>query len=323
MTSQPWDRYEVAGPTSLAPLFRDRGCGIYVLEFADGQYYVGKTTRALQRFTTHVRHWGDVSAILFRDVSNDDLDRVERETIADRRRAGWTLRNIKHNLGHEQPSSLDEVLAVVEQRHWALGHAEYDVAPFAVAAGRGPQVPTKLSSSRLASQLIVDEVSVADAVLLDLAAVIEVGIPEALATERDYWTISDYPSTAGGRLATLNVGDMEVLYFPRETIQQGQGPVNVAVLNTAPGHDLPEEIAGGWVERGVEHYRAAEVVDQVIVPLGRIGAALDDERTLAAVRTLVLALMRSSTSAKFARWHSAELARRAFEVIANGVDGRA
>lgn len=307
-----WDRYEVARAVSLAPLFRSRGSGIYVLEFAGGEYYVGKTTRAAQRFATHVRRWGDVAAILFADVPDGDLDRVERATIAERRAAGWQLRNIKHNPGHTQPSSLDDVLPVTQQRHWALGHADYDVAAFAAAAVRDVERPTKLTGSIAGSRFFDAGVGVADVVLYELASVIEMGIPEAVVTEGDYWTITDYPSTAGGRFATLNVGDMEVAYFPRWPLD---GSTLGAVLNVASGHALPSEIAGGWVEREVDRYRASGLVDQVIVPLGRVAEALQQQQVLTALRELVLALMRSSTSAKFARWHSEELARRAYAMI--------
>lgn len=319
--SDSWERYELTDAGSLAPVFRGRGPGVYVLEFADGEFYVGKTTEPITRFAKHRRTWDDIAAIWVRDVPELELDQVERATIADRRRAGWKLRNIKHNPGHTQPSSMDDVMPVVEQHHWALGHAEYDIAQFVTAAIRTPPEPVKMMVSREGRTPLEDGWTVADAVLWDLAAVIEHGIPEAVLTEREYWTVSDYPSTAGGRLVTLNAGDMEVLYVPRQPWPGEPGPVHVAVLNVAAGSGLPEQVMGGWVERDLDHYRASGEIDQVVVPVGQVAEVLEDPLAVAALRRLILTLMRSGTATKFAGWHSAELARRAYEVIAEGAQG--
>lgn len=313
-SADQWDRFDLSHAASLAPVFRARGAGIYVLEFANGEYYVGKTTNPTQRLTTHVRRWGDVSAILFRDVAYEDLDSIERATIRQRRAAGWKLRNVKHNPGHAQPSTFDDVLPVVEQHHWALGNASYDLAELVVAAKRDTERPTKLTNSILGSTQLYPGLRVAEAVLLDLASVIESGIPEVVSTERTYWTITDYPATSGGRFATLNVGDMEILFFPRS---RGDHSGLAAILNVAPDDRLQWRIAGGYTAPNFTSYRASGPVTHLIVPLGRVYDALQHPTVLASLRKLVLMLMRSSTSAKFARWHSAELARRAFAIIAD------
>lgn len=319
--SDSWERYEITDADSLAPVFRGRGPGVYVLEFADGEFYVGKTTEPTARFAKHRRTWGDVVAIRVRDVAERELDRVERTTIEDRRRAGWNLRNIKHNPGHTQPAALDDVMPVVDQKHWALGHAEYDIAQFVTAATRTPPEPVKMIESREGRTPLADGWTVADAVLRDVAAVVKRVIPEAVLTERDYWTISDYPSTAGGRLVTLNAGDMEVLYVPRNPVPGEPGPVHVTVLNVAAESGLPKQVGGGWVKRNLDHYRASGPVDQVMVPVGQVSEVLEDLLAVAALRKLILTLMRSGTATKFSRWHSAEMARRAYKVIAEGTRG--
>lgn len=139
-----------------------------------------------------------------------------------------------------------------------------------------------------------------------------------MTTEGDYWTITDYPSTSGGRLATLNAGNMEVLFFPlRPLLEDPDGPVLTAVLNVGRSSGLPAELGYGLVEHDVDHYGAAGVIDRVLVPVGEVSTLLREEGTaVVALRRLVLDLMRSGTSAKFQRWHSPELARRAYEVIA-------
>lgn len=313
-----WARFELGPGAALAPLFRGRGSGIYILEFKNGEYYVGKTIHALQRFTTHKRHRGDVQAILFREVPSHELDREEQATIAARRRAGWHLRNIMHNPGHQQPCGLDDLLSVSveEQRHWALGHAQYDLAPLVAAAQRTAVSETRLDSSRGGRRVLDGERTVADLAVADLAAVIEHGIPDAVATERHYWTVSDYPATAGGRFLTLNAGNVEVLHHPRRALLWDRnGPVLAAVLNLASGSELTRSDVSGIVERNVDAYRGAGRIDRVVTPLGNVRSLLQRDDAVAALREFVLRLMCSGTSGKFARWHSQELARRAYQVI--------
>lgn len=70
-------RYMLNGLTSVSPLFNNTACGIYILEFANGDRYVGQAKDFRRRFTQHVhgsKHhepWKDVVAVQFRHVPEE------------------------------------------------------------------------------------------------------------------------------------------------------------------------------------------------------------------------------------------------------------
>ncbi|WP_081751520.1 GIY-YIG nuclease family protein [Corynebacterium vitaeruminis] len=92
-------RFELRGATSLASILEGGHTGIYILEFANGERYVGQSVDVRSRFTQHVhgsghKPWTDVTAFAFLDVPAADLNRVERliiETQRGLRRFCWSL----------------------------------------------------------------------------------------------------------------------------------------------------------------------------------------------------------------------------------------
>lgn len=163
--SPSFARLEATGLASLTPLLRGKGGGIYILEFADGSQYVGQAVNFVTRMTTHVRgggkhheSWRDVVAISVMNVPLDELDVWERRVIAERRTAGFVLRNKVFNFGFLGPSALDDVVPVNEQAHWATGGGDFAVSQYAEAAGRpaGP-VPKLLRSREGAALVHLDE----------------------------------------------------------------------------------------------------------------------------------------------------------------------
>lgn len=342
--SPSFDRFEASGLTSLTPLLRGKGGGIYVLEFADGSQYVGQAVNFVTRMTTHVRGggkhhepWRDVVAVSVMNVPLDELDVWERRVIAERRAAGFVLRNKVFNFGFLGPSALDDVVPVKEQVHWATGGGDFEVSQYADAAGRpaGP-VPKLLRSREGATLVHLDEntsMSRADMVVRGLALIISQVIPEAPRLEGDYWTLSDYPSTAGGRFATLNVGGLELAYFPRQSPfpDDEYGPLDTVVVNLPAGTIY----RGSRPNLGLYEYGPGEVAtfpsgDHCMARPARYGIVdtdlieaftLDlislDWGITQTLRSFAIDLMRAGTSRKFTRYHSPELARRIYEEVAS------
>ena len=132
-------RWELPVPTTVAPLFApEERRGIYVLEFANGERYVGQAEDVVSRYNSHRRGsthhepWLDVVAIGFLSIPDGDLNGPERETIREHR-GHFPLRNRTYNFGHWQPSPLDEIINPETQRHWATGQTDYDLQPFRAA----------------------------------------------------------------------------------------------------------------------------------------------------------------------------------------------
>ncbi len=334
--------WELADPSTVAAIFDGCRRGIYVLHFENGERYVGQATDVVTRYSTHrhgSRHhaaWTDIIAIEFLEVPEGDLDEPERKTIQ-RHRSQHTLRNKTFNFGHSEPSILDPVVPVAVQRHWATGQPEYDAASFGPAARRGPGPTPKLLTKRRGQELLPDGRPVWDVVVDELAQVVAQLIPHAVETEARFWSISDYPETAGGRFATLNVGWLELVAFPRRRWDAEVGtlaPSNGLMwfLNAEMGTfineaELPEGAAldeEAWIVEEVDgmpvHFdrvpsNYSTPVDRIAMPLGAFGAnALSPIERLGA-RRLAIHAMRTGTARVNARSYSPELTRLVYERI--------
>lgn len=120
--------YELGEADSIAAIFPEQRRGIYVLEFANGERYVGQAEDAVKRFTQH-RHgskhhepWTDITAFGFLEVPAGPLTPHEIAMLNQQKSQGYALRNKTWNYEHEQPSPLDEVLPVEVQKHWVTGY---------------------------------------------------------------------------------------------------------------------------------------------------------------------------------------------------------
>ncbi|GAA4106061.1 GIY-YIG nuclease family protein [Enteractinococcus coprophilus] len=338
-SEKSFDSYDVRARRSFAPFVQGRSSGIYIFEFDNGQRYVGQTVNFVGRFNSHIRGsdhheaWEDISRLMVMDAKPEELNELEFQIIAWQKEQGYSLRNKVFNFGFEGPSQLDSDIPIIDQLHWANGDSDYDISDIRDAADRPLEGRTKLHRSPEGRQPWMNEhadddswPTVANAVCADLGAVISRAIPEAVELESIYWTVSDYPNTVGGRLATLNVGRVEVLYIPREPvdlIRGGSEPVKIhcSFLNMAAGTVTDDgELQSRWQNTPLfissmtrQPTYGIGAVDNVTIPTGLVGQALDHPDILQGVREFCLNLMRSGQSGIFRRWHSRELARRAYE----------
>lgn len=342
MWTDGFRRWKLADPSTVAAIFDGCRRGIYVLHFENGERYVGQATDVITRYSTHrhgSRHhaaWTDIVAIEFLEVPEGDLNGPERETIQ-HHGSQCRLRNKTFNFGHSEPSVLDPVVPVEVQQHWATGQPEYDAAPFAAASRRAPGPTPKLLTKQRAQELLPDGRTVWEAVIDELAQIVLHLIPNAVDTEARFWSISDYPETAGGRFATLNVGWLELAAFPRRRWEAEVGTlapsnglmwllnaemgtfIGEAELSEDVGHDeevwVLEEIDGMpvYFDRAPSSYSTP--VDRISMPLGTFGVdALSSDEILGA-RRLAIHAMRTGTARVNARSYSPELTRRVYERI--------
>lgn len=338
-----FDRFETVGLTSLAPLLRGRGGGIYVLEFANGEQYVGQTVDFVHRMSAHVRGggrhhapWGDVVAVSIMNVPSDEMNRWERRVIAERRAAGVRLRNNAFNFGFEGPSALDAAIPVVQQEHWATGGGSFDLEQYVEAAARPAGPEPRLFRGRAARELREvpgeEPMSGADLVVTALALIVAQVIPDAPRLEGRYWTLSDYPNTVGGRYATLNVGTVELVFFPRWCWRDYR--IDGVFLNL-PAGTVREATSRAPMDPDCEGPVRAVTPSGVPVDAqpGRYGLCetdlisgylvdllTDDWGIADALREMAIQLMRSSDSGKFAASHSPELTRRVYARIGELAD---
>lgn len=365
-----YQRWPLSPGQSIAPLIQRDRRGIYVLEFANGELYVGQSVNVVSRFATHVHGsshhepWADIIAIRFRPILEDDLDEAERSEIQRLRKTGHTLRNKAGNLGHERPAPLDKVVTIEEQHHWAAGAPNYELGrlrkriaagqPLRRAQGSSSSAPLSNNSANTKLAAYFAQPShqqgiwqgVHSAIIRDLGFLLKNIIPNAVDTELDYWTLSDMPSTSGGRFACLNTGVLELAYFPRRPAYSSDPLPTEANFITPPFWvhlNFPErtllpifaktcvvdcvELSDGeeilfssdatthphtptlqWTVSRT-NYRLAPR-DTLSLPVGRIEQFLtvDFPELLPLLRKAAISLMRQGSSGIFRRFHSPTLA---------------
>lgn len=102
------------------------------------------------------------------------------------------------------------------------GQAEYDFALFGPAAkpleAGSPKLlhARKLLRARRGQDVLPDGRGVWETAGDEVDQVVALVISNATETEGRFWSISDYPGTDYGRFATLNAGNLDLLWFPRE-----------------------------------------------------------------------------------------------------------
>lgn len=319
---QKFRRYEIRDLNSVSAIFPpDKRRGIYVLEFANGEQYVGQAVNVVDRFTSH-RHnsahhapWVDVVAIQFLTVKSAPLSPIELDHIRYLRGQGIKLRNKAGNVGHTQPSRLDTHISVEDQEHWVLGLGGFGDRAFAPLAAPG--------ETKLTRNIGKKDPMLRRRILEDIRYALTELIPDAPDLERRYWTLSDYPSTAGGRFATLNTGVLEFVVFPRSATHYDGDNLDYSFFI-----NLPE---GTWVSDDYwvpfsEHYLDGCALESVCwtnsydlcstsalcLPVGTLGTAMELIPDLkSAARGMAVELMRQNTANLFTRWHSPALVREA------------
>lgn len=309
--------WDVAEAQTMAPLLKKDKCGIYILEFKNGERYVGQTVDMPTRFTTHVhgsahhRPWDDIVKVYFMSAKRDELDLLERQEIRRQRSKGKTLRNKTFNMGHFEPTPFDDVVEVEEQKHWATGQAEYGWALPSSATATKPL--EELGKSKLYKNTAAKgEKELYEKVCSDLAYLISQVLPSPAETESVYWTLSDYPGTAGGRFATLNAGSLEIAFFPRfETELSEEKEEYCCYFNFLPPVDEDDELqqyidemeilpkvtapvfAGEFEDGlpfvlGTTHYPIKQV-NYLAIPIGKLEQYFaNDPEILSFVRMLVI-----------------------------------
>lgn len=343
MATPTFKHWSLEDPSTVAPIFAECRRGIYVLHFDNGERYVGQTTDVVTRYSTHrhgSRHhspWADIVAIEFQEIPEGDLDGPEREAIQ-KHRQQYVLRNKVFNFGHSEPSVLDPVVPLQVQQHWATGHPSYEPEPFVSAAQREAGPIPKLLTKRRAQEILPSGKHVWEVVIDELAQIVAHVIPNAVETAGRFWSISDYPETAGGRFATLNVGWLELAFFPRRRFEAEVGSLESSgglmwCLNAEMGtfidaNELPEEMSlgeSGWILEEIDGHPVCFArepknysvpVDRIELPLGAFGVEALDPDELLGVRRLAIHAMRTGSARVNSRSYSPELTRLVYQRIA-------
>lgn len=108
----------VSGQTSVAKLFRSKHCGIYVLHFANGEYYVGQSIKVVSRFAQHRHNHVDIEKISFKSVARKHLNVEEQAVVRHLETNGFRLRNINLVIFSYGNTDFDLIMPRTEQERW-------------------------------------------------------------------------------------------------------------------------------------------------------------------------------------------------------------
>lgn len=187
-------RWEVTNDVAPSVYFGlDRKlCGIYTLEFAGGERYVGQTVDLASRLASHRRTWQDIVAVAFFECAADELNQLERTLITQTERS-FPVRNKAFTRMPSGDAEIDLVVDRQQQAEWLDGvQPAYPLDERTRAADRRRRTRKKFE------KLIAHPAY--DVALEDLTAYVHAVIPPwPSVTGGLYWGVSALPSTSRTR----------------------------------------------------------------------------------------------------------------------------
>jgi hypothetical protein len=303
-------RWELPPATSMSAVLPEDMSrrGIYVLEFSDGELYVGQTVSLLARVATHARTWpGEIVAVRFAAVESGDLDAAERDVVARLVQAGSRLRNVDLVALPLRSAALDVLVDPVVQAAWLDG----DTGPLSIGdRGRVARQRQRTEANFRCLQAHLEFGNTVAAV----AAYLRVCIPWPHVTEGRFWVVTSMPSTArssaGHRLCALSINNVEVLVIGEVRDDDG-GWQPTGFLNLAMEPDIWSE-AGDLYSVELGHYDKVGDVQRIeFASPEEVEDLLALPGVAAAARTLAVGLLRKGTSL-FGRFHDYHLADAVF-----------
>lgn len=275
-------------------------CGIYVLEFDDGDRYVGKTVNIISRYATHKRHHGDVAAFSFAPCEAALLDYYERAVIRCEQRT-HSLRNLMLT-------------------DWPGGKDDLEIA---LTEGSAVQLPwererrdTAASESKTSKERRFWELAArADyaQICSQLARYVHETIPDPIRTRGILWSLTALPSTGRTadrrRLFTLSAGSVEMLVLTEWDLEGGGTELEWAMNIWPEGVIEPlQALEGDWLDgatyRESDDYKSAGPVVAIECVGSEVFArALDQAVIIDAAYRLNVTMMRRAKTI-FAKHHN-------------------
>ncbi|MDX1994455.1 MAG: hypothetical protein SF029_18880 [bacterium] len=180
----PKQLYEVKDRRSIAHVIRlKRLYGIYVLHFANGEFYAGLTINVVRRFAQHVVNHKDIVALSFKQVSLNKLQSEEKRVIQTLEKAGFHLRNIIHTSISYAPSAFDEVMPPQQQEQWV------NDVNFVISTGQRADEPELRRKYKDRYAKLVQK-PYAEEMIQVIRQYVQTCIPTYLSSEMYYWNVS-------------------------------------------------------------------------------------------------------------------------------------
>ena len=202
----------VSSLISIAHLFGStkKRCGIYLLVFREGFFYVGQAVDVVRRFSQHRRVHNDIIGFSFLPITKSELDTTERTLIFRAEKNGIKLTNAIHVTNIVGDTDLDLVIPPSKQQEWLCSIPDTNYAASELPKISLPEVQ-QLRFLKNFSRFQRHPCS-QRALALFRQYVLSC-LPFPRDTEYSFWSVSCMPSTNNNtwpRLFCVNAGVMEL-----------------------------------------------------------------------------------------------------------------
>ena len=297
----------VHGRESIADLFKPKQrCGIYVLHFTDGHFYVGKAVDVTRRYVEHRKTHADIEKISFKVMGSEKHAAEERRIIGVLETEGWPLRNITFASMPKGDSDFDLIMTPEDQERWLHDLEWID------SAGSRLTNPDLRQRYRKKFDRFNDMPHAAQVVDV-LRDYVRLGIPAICRGEVSFWACSCLPifvSPLDYAYSRININWQEVL----TAYSDGNEPWFSVHLARSP----VEHAFGQSLRRLRQRYPNVEQGDVEYAPGGSdqthfimnadsLRAMIRDPQILPAIRLFNLRLMKKGPCT-FGRYHCLDLA---------------
>jgi predicted GIY-YIG superfamily endonuclease len=216
------------GMRSVAGQFgKNNRCGIYILHFSNGEYYVGLAVDVVRRYAQHRVNHSDIEYVSFKEVPKNKLAEVEKETVYKLENLNKRLRNINIVSIIAGDTDFDLIVNKEEQKDW-LNNAP-SLESMNTERFDYPDLRKKYTKN---FEKLKKNKDYKDIIEILQAYVIEC-IPFPKKTEYSFWSLSCLPSTGKKVLFRVNIFWQETFVFYEEDFKDeetGQAIMDYTIL---------------------------------------------------------------------------------------------
>lgn len=290
----PAKPFGVLSRFSIADLVKPgKRCGIYVLHFTDGYFYVGQSKDVTKRFVQHRRSdsHDDVDSIYFKQVPEPGLDEEEADITEQLEAANVRLRNILLVSWNGGEADFDEIMPPDEQERWLADLSLSGDADFKRLVDDELRSKYRRRFERFQAHPQHEQV------VEILREYVKFGMPAARRGEVSFWSMSCWPHNR--IFARLNLFWQEVL-----TISPLEDSLIISLhMAESPFAQLSDAEHDGFLSRfpliqTTDHRYRPGGQDQVNFYVGQADALrfIREPSVLRAIRLFNLRLMRKGPS---------------------------
>lgn len=298
----------IQGRTSIAELFPvGRRCGIYIIEFQNGELYVGQALDITRRYVQHCKTYLDITGISFKQFTQAHLNKEERAVIWELERQGFLLRNVVFTSLPKGDSDFDSLMPMENQKQWL------DSITYQEMQGARVQNDILRGKYRQKFQRFLKQPH-ANTIIDLLKTYVHRCVPIPVQSELSFWSCSCLPATSSGMnvFSRININWQEVLtVFTDDGLPVFSFHLALSPLECADG--TPEAFLMKYPSLIYsDHFYEPGDHDQIHIEVEGIDATLNflqDVDVLKAIRLFNLRLMRKGPCT-YNRYHCLDLADR-------------